>query len=78
MMTELLRHLVLSTRLCKKVWCSGQVIRVTLASHPTNITMADTWVLRIRAMIADGRLTFDKEINGKKVYILDRKRLGMS
>ena len=41
-------------------------------------TMTDTWTLRIRAMIADGRLTFDKEVNGKKLYILDRKRLGMA
>jgi hypothetical protein len=40
--------------------------------------MTDTWAQRIRAMIADGRLTFDKEVNGKKLYILDRKRLGMA
>lgn len=37
----------------------------------------DPWVIRIRAMIADGRLVFDKEVNGKKLYSLDRKRLGM-
>ena len=40
--------------------------------------MSDTWAVRIRAMIADGRLVFDKEVNGKKLYILDRKRLGMA
>ena len=32
----------------------------------------------IRAMIADGRLILTSESNGKKVYELDRSRLGMN
>ena len=50
----------------------------TLGSTTKTQTMSDTWAVRIRAMIADGRLVFDKEVNGKKLYILDRKRLGMA
>jgi hypothetical protein len=37
----------------------------------------DPWVDRIKSMITDGRLTFDKEVNGKKLYTLDRKKLNM-
>lgn len=35
------------------------------------------WAKRIKAMIADGRITLDQMIEGKKLYKLDRKRLGM-
>lgn len=31
----------------------------------------------IQRMIEDGRLIFDREVDGRKLYKLDRKRLGM-
>lgn len=41
---------------------------------PTNSgpTAAD-----LQRMIEDGRLIFDREVDGRRVYKLDRKRLGM-
>jgi hypothetical protein len=37
----------------------------------------NVWGPRIRAMIEDGRLVFDTTVNGKRLYKLDRKKLGM-
>jgi hypothetical protein len=35
------------------------------------------WKGDVKAMIADGRLTKVNVVNGKTLYVLDRKKLGM-
>jgi hypothetical protein len=35
------------------------------------------WNGDVKAMVADGRLTYVHVVGGKKLYALDRKKLGM-
>jgi hypothetical protein len=35
------------------------------------------WVGSLSQMVADGRLTYVHVVGGKKLYALDRKKLGM-
>ena len=35
------------------------------------------WTGSLKAMVADGRLAYVHVVNGKKLYALDRKKLGM-
>ena len=58
----------------------------TIDNHPTNtmpsavhtMTVAQNqWKGDVKAMMADGRLTKVNVVNGKTLYALDRKKLGM-
>ena len=40
-------------------------------------TMPAPWTGSLSQMVADGRLTYVHVVNGKKLYALDRKKLGM-
>jgi hypothetical protein len=35
------------------------------------------WTGSLSRMVADGRLTYVNTVNGKRLYALDRKKLGM-
>jgi hypothetical protein len=35
------------------------------------------WNGSLKSMVADGRLAYVHVVNGKKLYALDRKKLGM-
>jgi hypothetical protein len=41
------------------------------------ITMPPPWVGSLSQMVGDGRLAYVHVVNGKKLYALDRKKLGM-
>jgi hypothetical protein len=41
-------------------------------------TLPAPWTGSFKSMVADGRLTYVNTVNGKKLYILDRKKLGMT
>ena len=40
-------------------------------------TLPAPWTGNFASMVADGRLTYVNTVNGKKLYTLDRKKLGM-
>jgi len=50
----------------------------TMPSAAHAMTVAQNqWKGDVKAMIADGRLTKVNVVNGKTLYVLDRKKLGM-
>lgn len=53
-------------------------LQTTMPSAIHTMTVAQKqWKGDVKAMIADGRLTKVNVVNGKTLYVLDRKKLGM-
>lgn len=70
----------------ENVLCARQAVRyasynhlqTTMPSAIHTMTVAQKqWKGDVKAMIADGRLTKVNVVNGKTLYVLDRKKLGM-
>lgn len=57
---------------------SLRYLQTTMPSAIHTMTVAQKqWKGDVKAMIADGRLTKVNVVNGKTLYVLDRKKLGM-
>ena len=57
---------------------SLRYLQTTMPSAIHTMTVAQKqWKGDVKAMIADGRLTKVNVVNGKTLYALDRKKLGM-
>jgi hypothetical protein len=46
--------------------------------NPTTSAMPAPWTGSLKAMVADGRLAYVHVVSGKKLYALDRAKLGMA
>lgn len=54
-------------------------LKTTTRMNPTTVasSLPAPWTGDFKAMVADGRLAYVHVVNGKKLYALDRKKLGM-
>ena len=64
--------------MCSSVFTNASDNHLTMPSAIHTMTVAQNqWKGDVKAMIADGRLTKVNVVNGKTLYTLDRKKLGM-
>ena len=55
----------------------SSVHAMTTVITTTASTLPAPWTGDFKAMVADGRLAYVHVVSGKKLYALDRKKLGM-